>query len=141
MNQRESRLAAAMPCIPGHAMSCCAAMSQHGSCRAMLCHAVPCCAMLCHAVPCCAMLCHAVSQQCSTGCHVGRCHAVSCCAARRAVICCAMLCCASQGEKPPEPDERTLREPDVAAGVMELQQLGLVGLLMQQHGVGVSRGA
>jgi hypothetical protein len=54
------------------------------------------------------------------------------------VMCCAMLC-APQGEKPPEPDERTLREPDVAAGVMELQQLGLVGLLMQQHGVVASR--
>lgn len=31
-----------------------------------------------------------------------------------------------------------LREPDVAAGVMELQQLGLVQLLMQQHGAVVA---
>jgi hypothetical protein len=44
-----------------------------------------------------------------------------------------------QGDKPPEPDGQALREPDVALGVMEVQQLGLVGLLMQQHGYKPSR--
>jgi len=52
-----------------------------------------------------------------------------------------MLCCAValQGSQPPAPDVRQPREPDVAAGVMELQQLGLVPLLMEQHGVASSR--
>jgi hypothetical protein len=67
-------------------------------------------------------------------------HAVLRCAAFCLMLsCCDAVCCGLQGEKPPEPDKRTLREPDVAAGVMELQQLGLVGLLMQQHGVVASR--
>lgn len=44
-----------------------------------------------------------------------------------------------QGDKPPEPDAQALREPDVALGVMEVQQLGLVPLLMQQHGVKPTR--
>jgi hypothetical protein len=41
-----------------------------------------------------------------------------------------------QGEAPPEPEEGAghQREPDVTAGVMELQQLGLLPLLMQLHG-------
>ncbi len=49
------------------------------------------------------------------------------------LLCC--LTCSLQGDKPPEPLPRTVCEPDVALGVMELQQLGLVPLLMQQHGV------
>lgn len=40
-----------------------------------------------------------------------------------------------QGGKPPVPDMPVQHEPHVASGVMEVQQLGLVQLLMQQHGV------
>lgn len=70
-------------------------------------------------------------------------HSEDCCWLLQSVVfitlcvtgCCWVLC-ALQGGAPPEPLAQCLREPDVAVGVMEVQQLGLVGLLMQQHGVG-----
>ena len=55
--------------------------------------------------------------------------------------CCpaAATCLLVQGDKPPAPEVRLQLEPAVASGVMELQQLGLVPLLMQQHGVSPTR--
>jgi hypothetical protein len=56
-------------------------------------------------------------------------------------LCCVLLlllllpaagCCRVT---PPPPDAQSLREPSVALGVIEVQLLGLVGLLMQHmHG-------